>query len=105
MLLQGNAVASKTAQSATTAKRSQPETLRAALVPKMTLTDFCETFSLSVFILQKLDVMKITGPHGLRFVSNQQLVEVGGMDIGELADVRDAQERWGYGYGKDEAVF
>jgi len=68
----------------------------------MTLADFCEKFDLSVFILQKLDVLHVTGPHALRFISNQQLVEVGGMDIGELADVRDAQERWGYGQGSNE---
>jgi hypothetical protein len=70
---------------------------RPALVPKMNLATFCERFNLSDFILQKLDTMQITGPHGLRFVSNQQLVEAGNMGIGELADVRDAQERWSLG--------
>jgi hypothetical protein len=39
-------------------------------------------FDLSVIILQKLDTLKVTGPHALRFVSDAQLVENGGMDIG-----------------------
>jgi hypothetical protein len=84
--------------------QSAPRMTRAALalVPKMTLVDFCEKFNLSVFILQKLNVLHVTGPHALRFISNQQLVEVGGMDIGQLADVRDAQEHWGYGQGSNE---
>jgi len=75
---------------------------RAALVPKMSLGDFCDKFNLSIFILEKLDTLKITGPHALQFISNQHLVKHGGMDIGELADVRDAQQRWGYGLGHDE---
>jgi len=74
------------------------------MVPKMTLFVFCERFDLSDFILQKLDVMKVTGPHGLRFISDQQLVEVGGLDVGELADVRDAQERWVFGQGQDQSI-
>jgi hypothetical protein len=68
----------------------------------MALGDFCDKFDLSIYILQKLDTLKITGPHALRFITNQHLVEFGGLDIGELADVRDAQERWGYGQGRDD---
>jgi len=78
-----------------------PRPIRAALVPKMKLEDFCDRFDLSVIILQKLDILKVTGPHALRFVSDAQLVGIGGMDIGELADVRDAQERWTLGKGQD----
>jgi hypothetical protein len=63
----------------------------------MDLHTFCDHFNLSLAILQKLDVMKITGPHGLRFVSNTDLREIGKLHIGELADVRDAQERWTLG--------
>jgi hypothetical protein len=84
--------------------QSAPHMTRAApaLVPKMTLVDFCEKFDLFVFILQKLNVLHVTGPHALWFISNQQLVEVRGMDIGQLVDVRDAQEHWGYGQGSNE---
>jgi len=38
----------------------------------------------------------------LRFVSDAQLVENGGMDIGELADVCDAQEQWTLGKRQDD---
>ncbi|KAF9233112.1 hypothetical protein BU15DRAFT_66876 [Melanogaster broomeanus] len=67
---------------------------RPELVPKMTLEAFCDRYDLSIFILQKLDVMKVTGPHGLRFISNEQLFDIGQLDVGEVADVRDAHERW-----------
>jgi hypothetical protein len=77
-----------------------PRPIRAAQVPKMTLIAFCERFDISDFVLQKLDVLKITGPHGLRFVTDEQLVHAGQLDIGELADVRDAQERWTLGQGQ-----
>ena len=63
----------------------------------MNLMTFCEHFDLSDFILQKLDTMQITGPHRLRFVSNQPLVDIGQMSIGELADVCDVQEQWSLG--------
>ena len=79
-----------------------PRPIRAALVPKMKLKDFCGRFDLSVTILQKLNTLKVTGPHALRFVSDTQLVGNGGMDIGELADVRDPQERWTLGKGQDD---
>ncbi|KIK79399.1 hypothetical protein PAXRUDRAFT_16351 [Paxillus rubicundulus Ve08.2h10] len=69
-----------------------PAKLSAALVPKMNLHTFCKHFDLSVAILQKLNIMKITGPHGLRFIPNTDLCEIGKLDIGKLAEVCDAQE-------------
>jgi hypothetical protein len=66
--------------------------MQPSLISKMTLAVFCNTFDLSNFILQKLDTLKITGPHGLCFVNGHQLSEMGQLDIGELADVHDAQE-------------
>ena len=77
-----------------------PHPICAALVLKMKLKDFCDRFDLSVTILQKLDTLKVASPHALRFVSDTQLVGNRGMDIGELADVRDAQEQWTLGKGK-----
>jgi hypothetical protein len=61
--------------------------IQAALVPKMSLLVFCEQFNLSDFVLQKFDTLKITRPHGLQFVSDQQLVVHGQLEVGELADV------------------
>jgi hypothetical protein len=65
----------------------------------MALGDFCNKFDLSTYILQKLNTLKITGSHALQFITNQHLMEFGGLDVGELADVWDAQEHWGYGQG------
>ena len=73
----------------------------AANFPKMSLMHFCDHFSLSVYVLRILDALRITGPHGLRFVSDQQLVEKGELEIEELADVQDAQEWWMLGQGQD----
>ena len=75
---------------------SQPthQPIRAALVPKMTLAAFCDCYELHLIIEGKLNELNITGPHALRFVSNQQLADEVGLSVGELADVRDAQERW-----------
>ncbi|KAF9239238.1 hypothetical protein BU15DRAFT_74662 [Melanogaster broomeanus] len=67
---------------------------RPELVPKMMLEAFCDCYDLSIFILQKLDVMKVTGPHGLHFISNEQLFDIGQLDVGEVADVHDAHKRW-----------
>ena len=67
----------------------------------MALGDFWDKFDLSIYLFPKLDTLKITGPHVLQFITNQHLVEFGGMDIDELADVQDAQEHWGYGQGNN----
>jgi hypothetical protein len=37
--------------------------------------------------------MKVTGPHSLRFIVNQQLAEAGFV-VGEIGDICDAQERY-----------
>ncbi|KIM74431.1 hypothetical protein PILCRDRAFT_92599 [Piloderma croceum F 1598] len=75
---------------------SQPthQPIRAALVPKMTLAAFCDYYELHLIIEGKLNELNITGPHALHFVSNQQLADEVRLSVGELADVRDAQERW-----------
>ena len=75
---------------------SQPthRPIQAALVPKMTLATFCDCYELHLIIEGKLNELNITGPHALRFVSNQQLADEVGLSVGELADVRDVQERW-----------
>ena len=75
------------------APRLNPPVPRAALLPKMSLEVFCETFNLSYEVMTKLKALKITGPHGLRYVTNTQLMQNGQMEVGEVADVRDSQER------------
>ncbi|KZP06046.1 hypothetical protein FIBSPDRAFT_903076 [Athelia psychrophila] len=52
-------------------------------------------------ILEKLQVMKVTGPYALRFATDIHLVGLGKMEIREIADVRDAEEQWAFGTGKE----
>jgi hypothetical protein len=63
-MMQANNPAPPT-QNLVAATRPVSYPIRAALVPKMSLHVFCEQFNLSDFVLQKLDALKITGPHGL----------------------------------------
>jgi hypothetical protein len=67
----------------------------------MVLRDLCATFDLSINILQKHDTLMITSTNVLQFIINQPLVEFGGMNIGELADVQEALEYWSYGHVND----
>ena len=99
--MQGNNPGRPAPDSVPIVPRVAVQPFRAANIPKMSLTHFCDHFGLSVYVLQKLDALRITGPHGLRFVSDQQLVEKGELEIGELADVQDAQEWWMLGQGQD----
>lgn len=62
--------------------------------PRLTLDEFCARFTLSDDIKKKLTEKKITGPHALRFISDEELQTKLGLEIGELADLRDAQEQW-----------
>jgi hypothetical protein len=59
----------------------------------MALSDFCSQFDLSPDIEDKLSLINIVGPHLLRLVNDQALREEAHLDLGELAGVRDAQER------------
>jgi hypothetical protein len=67
---------------------------RSTTRPKILLADFCARYDLSPTIEQKLVLIKIAGPHALRYINNTSLREEAGLELGELADVRDAQERW-----------
>lgn len=62
--------------------------------PPMTLEDFCCLYKLASDLKSKLDAIHIAGPHVLRLVSDTDLRGSGGLDVGELASVRDAQQRW-----------
>ncbi|KAK7453383.1 hypothetical protein VKT23_011647 [Stygiomarasmius scandens] len=60
---------------------------------KQTLLQWQETYGLDENIIQILQQNRITGPHGLEYVTDEDLKEMG-LVIGEKADVRDAQKRW-----------
>ena len=68
--------------------------VRRPLPPKLSLADFCARFQLSDAIHDKLANIKVTGPHVLRLVNDDALRAEGNLDIGELADLRDVEERW-----------
>ncbi|KAJ3543455.1 hypothetical protein NMY22_g3140 [Coprinellus aureogranulatus] len=70
---------------------STPDT---SLLEPMELDDFAMLFGLSENITFKLAAADIPGPHVLRLVSDKDLREDGKLSIGELATVRDAEQRW-----------
>jgi hypothetical protein len=64
------------------------------LLPPMELFIFCDRDHLSHDVRVKLDAIQVTGPHLLSLISDADLRGEGGLSIGELASVRDAQMRW-----------
>jgi hypothetical protein len=64
------------------------------IIPKVALEFFCEHYELTEDIYYKLMDIKLTGPHALQFLTNDDLRGEGGLLTAEVADVRDAQERW-----------
>lgn len=67
-----------------------------APLPQMPLATFCQTYSLSFDIEQKLHAIQLSGPHVLSLISNTDLRAEAMLSIGELASVRDAELRWRY---------
>jgi hypothetical protein len=65
-----------------------------ALPGKTSLFDWCNKYNLSEAICTKLEYVDITGPHALCFVTDKDLKTAANLSLGELADVRDGQERW-----------
>jgi integrase len=67
----------------------------------MPLEMFCHRFkfSLGQGIFEKLRAYSITGPHTLRHLKNTHLEEAR-LNPAEIADVRDAQDRWIMGEGE-----
>jgi hypothetical protein len=64
--------------------------------PPMKLDDFCQHYDLSDAINAKLVDIQIAGLHVLRLIADCDLREEGKLSIGELASVRDAQQRWSH---------
>lgn len=62
--------------------------------PKMSIATFCSQFDLSPEIQAKLLGIAIAGPHLLRLVDDGALRGEAGLSLGELAGIRDAEERW-----------
>ncbi|KAF9255371.1 hypothetical protein L218DRAFT_991912 [Marasmius fiardii PR-910] len=66
------------------------------LPPKLSLPSFCSQYGLSDNLTIKLNGMRMPGPHALRHIDNQTLLSGGkwSLEMGELAELRDAEERW-----------
>ena len=67
---------------------------RPRLPPKMSLAEFCIQYEISHEISIKLCKQNIVGPHLLRLIGDEALRVEGQLDLGELATLRDVQERW-----------
>lgn len=87
-------VDSASARSASPSGSSAVSTKKHSTGPRLSLADFCANFMLSDEIKEKLAAKKITGPHSLRFISDNDFIEKIGLEIGELGDVRDAEQQW-----------
>ncbi|KAK1233769.1 hypothetical protein PQX77_003060, partial [Marasmius sp. AFHP31] len=61
--------------------------------PRLPLGKFCKQYKLSSSLHEKLSKLDIDGPHVLRLIKDSAL-ESEGFSIGELAGLRDAEERW-----------
>jgi hypothetical protein len=67
---------------------------RTKLPPKMSLEEFVKRYNLSNSISRGLDKIEVTGPHALRFIPDSVLSDSAMLSVGQIADIRDAQERW-----------
>ncbi|KAG1872131.1 hypothetical protein C8R48DRAFT_595708, partial [Suillus tomentosus] len=76
--------------SSTVQQPSQP----AQVPPRLSLQAFCDFYDLPLSVYDKLNSHQIMGPHLLRLISDDQLRTECVLSIGELAAVRDAEERW-----------
>ena len=59
----------------------------------MSISDFCTSFGLQASILKKLDSNAYDFARNLRFISLDNLTEMG-FKLGERAALQDAVERW-----------
>ncbi|KAF9255368.1 hypothetical protein L218DRAFT_1081883 [Marasmius fiardii PR-910] len=82
--------------SAQTALRNRIQQIQ--IPPKLSLSKFCKSYSLSASLQKKLEGLKIPGPHVLGRITDKTLSsELNGewkLVVGEIAELRDAEERW-----------
>lgn len=67
--------------------------------PQISLETFVDRYNLTNTVYQKLQDFSVTGPHTLRHLKNEHLLEAG-LNHAEVANVRDAQDRWVAGEGE-----
>ncbi len=75
-------------------KSLPPLPSRPTIRPKMGLEDFARTLELSPPLVVKLTSMGVAGPHLLNRLDDTVLRQEGGLTSAEVAELRDAEERW-----------
>ena len=65
---------------------------------------FCYHYDISQNLRTKLISLGVQGPHGLCFLVDADLCGEGKLLLGELGELRDAEERWKDGDVNDENV-
>ncbi|KAF8835409.1 hypothetical protein BDN67DRAFT_913095, partial [Paxillus ammoniavirescens] len=60
--------------------------------PKLDVDSFAHQYDLSWALCDKLETIHLSGPHFLRFITDELQTE-GNLSLGELAALRDAEER------------
>lgn len=62
--------------------------------PKMDLVTFCARFDVPAQLQTKLVALCVQGPHSLAWIKDEDLRGEGGLMLGELGTLRDAEQRW-----------
>lgn len=62
--------------------------------PKLSLEDFCMDYEIPDPLRDKLQKLCVQGPHALCWISDDDLRREGGLALGELETLRDAEQRW-----------
>ncbi|KAJ7879702.1 hypothetical protein B0H13DRAFT_2051050 [Mycena leptocephala] len=76
-----------------------PAPLPRRIPPQISLETFVDRYNLTNTVYQKLQDFSVTGPHTLRHLKNEHLLEAG-LNHAEVANVCDAQDRWVAGEGE-----
>ncbi|KAF8223278.1 hypothetical protein L208DRAFT_1317741, partial [Tricholoma matsutake] len=62
--------------------------------PKLSLNDFCMDYEIPEPFHDKLQKLCIQGPHTLCWISDDDLHQEGGLVLGELGTLHDAEQHW-----------
>ena len=71
-----------------------PATTDYCNIPTMTLTAFCERYAVPEQLKKKLINLGVQGPQALCWIKDEDLRGEGGLLLGELGTLRDAEQRW-----------
>ena len=60
----------------------------------MSLAAFCEHYMVSDQLKEKLIKLSVQGPQALCWIKDEELQGEGGLLLGELETLQDAEQRW-----------